>query len=191
MKDANIKLSNESVKLIVFILMYLIVSGIVGWYVIKPQFQRVNELNNEISKQEEHLNLLVLAQERINTITNDINNFTQRISTLQKVLPPEKNEFLYGEEFLLIANSCNVSLTNMQFPTSQNTTQQNVEFTINFQAKNLSNVNLFINVLKGFPQLTEVNNLNISKGQQLATGTVSQEVYTVSIKGIIYLSQRK
>jgi Tfp pilus assembly protein PilO len=192
MKDINMNISKEALKIIAFVLLFLIIAGVFVWYVAIPKYNEIQQLNAEIAKQEDHLNLLLLAQSKITTINNDINNFTIRIANLQKVLPPERDEFLYGEEVLALANTSNVTVTSMQFPkqSGTNASGQNVDFSLNIESSNLANITKFIDALKNFPQITELSNLNISKAQSLA-GAVQSPAYSVNMKGIIYLSQRK
>jgi hypothetical protein len=194
MKDLNINIPKTSLKIIAFVIFYIIIALIFVWYAVIPKSHEIQQLNSEILTQEDHLNLLLLAQEKISTIDSDINNFTTRIADLQKVLPPERNEFLYGEEVLVLAKTCKVTITGMQFPSniSTNTPTQNVDFNISFESSKLGNVTQFINALKNFPQITELNEISISKGQSLALGSTTQgTAYSVSLKGVIYLSQRK
>ncbi|MGB9695308.1 MAG: hypothetical protein ACPLZB_04920 [Caldisericaceae bacterium] len=193
MKDMNINVSKEALKIIGFVILFLVIAAVFVWYVIIPKYNQIQQLNTEISKQEDRLNLLLLAQSRIATINNDINTFTIRIANLQQVLPPLRNEFLYGEEVLALAKTCGVNVTNMQFPkqAGTNTSANNVDFSLNLESNNLGAITKFIYAIKNFPQITELNNLSISKAQSSA-GTASQATaYSVNMKGIIYLSQRK
>jgi len=192
MKDINMNISKEALKIIAFVLLFLIIAGVFVWYVAIPKYNEIQQLNAEITKQEDHLNLLLLAQSKITIINNDINNFTIRIANLQKVLPPERDEFLYGEEVLALANTSNVTVTSMQFPkqSGTNASGQNVDFSLNIESSNLANITKFIDALKNFPQITELSSLNISKAQ-LLEGAVQSPAYSVNMKGIIYLSQRK
>lgn len=192
MKDINMNISKEALKIIAFVLLFLVIAGIFVWYVALPKYNEIQQLNAQIAKQEDHLNLLLLAQSKITTINNDINNFTIRIANLQKVLPPERDEFLYGEEILALANTSNVTVTSMQFPkqSGTNTSGQNVDFSLNIESSNLANITKFIDALKNFPQITELSNLDVSTAQSLA-GVAQSPAYSVNMKGIIYLSQRK
>jgi hypothetical protein len=150
----------------------------------------LNSLNDEIWKQEERLNLLLTAQQKINSIQNDISSFNERIAQLSYILPSQSDEFLYGEEILIIGKKDNVKITQLNFPkTAQTETKgNNVTFNVSFESPKLNNVKLFLDSLKSFPQITELDNLNISYTKDTKTGETK---YLVSIKGIINLYQGK
>ena len=192
MKELNLKLTRPMIKIkvLLMVVLYAIIILAFFWYVIKPDIQRLNSLNNEIWKQEERLNLLLTAQQKINSIQNDISSFNERIAQLSYILPSQSDEFLYGEEILIIGKKDNVKITQLNFPkTAQTGTQgNNVTFNVSFESPKLNNVKLFLDSLKSFPQITELDNLNISYTKETKTGETK---YLVSIKGIINLYQGK
>jgi Tfp pilus assembly protein PilO len=192
MRELNLKLTRPMIKIkvLLMVVLYAIIILAFFWYVIKPDIQRLNSLNDEIWKQEERLNLLLTAQQKINSIQNDISSFNERIAQLSYILPSQSDEFLYGEEILIIGKKDNVKITQLNFPkTAQTGTQgNNVTFNVSFESPKLNNVKLFLNSLKSFPQITELDNLNISYTKDTKTGETK---YLVSIKGIINLYQGK
>jgi Tfp pilus assembly protein PilO len=192
MKELNLKLTRPMIKIkvLLMVVLYAIIILAFFWYVIKPDIQRLNSLNDEIWKQEERLNLLLTAQQKINSIQNDISSFNERITQLSYILPSQSDEFLYGEEILIIGKKDNVKITQLNFPkTAQTGTQgNNVTFNVSFESPKLNNVKLFLDSLKSFPQITELDNLNISYTKDTKTGETK---YLVSIKGIINLYQGK
>ena len=192
MKELNLKLTRPMIKIkvLLMVVLYAIIILAFFWYVIKPDIQRLNSLNDEIWKQEERLNLLLTAQQKINSIQNDISSFNERITQLSYILPSQSDEFLYGEEILIIGKKDNVKITQLNFPkTAQTETQgNNVTFNVSFESPKLNNVKLFLDSLKSFPQITELDNLNISYTKDTKTGETK---YLVSIKGIINLYQGK
>lgn len=192
MRELNLKLTRPMIKIkvLLMVVLYAIIILAFFWYVIKPDIQRLNSLNDEIWKQEERLNLLLTAQQKINSIQNDISSFNERIAQLSYILPSQSDEFLYGEEILIIGKKDNVKITQLNFPkTAQTETQgNNVTFNVSFESPKLNNVKLFLDSLKSFPQITELDNLNISYTKDTKTGETK---YLVSIKGIINLYQGK
>jgi Tfp pilus assembly protein PilO len=190
MREIDIKLTRPMIKIILMVILYAIIVIAFSWYIIKPDLQRLNSLNDEIWKQEDRLNLLLTAQQKITSIETDISNFQGRIEILSGILPTQSNEFLFGEELLIIGKRDNVTITQLNFPKSaqQTTGQKNVSFNISVESTQLGNVKTFLNSLKSFPQITELDNLNISYTKDAKTGASK---YFVSIKGIIYLYQGK
>jgi len=192
MRELNLKLTRPMIKIkvLLMVVLYAIIILAFFWYVVKPDIQRLNSLNDEIWKQEERLNLLLTAQQKINSIQNDISSFNERIAQLSYILPSQSDEFLYGEEILIIGKKDNVKITQLNFPkTAQTETQgNNVTFNVSFESPKLNNVKLFLDSLKSFPQITELDNLNISYTKDTKTGETK---YLVSIKGIINLYQGK
>jgi Tfp pilus assembly protein PilO len=192
MRELNLKLTRPMIKIkvLLMVVLYAIIILAFFWYVIKPDIQRLNSLNDEIWKQEERLNLLLTAQQKINSIQNDISSFNERIAQLSYILPSQSDEFLYGEEILIIGKKDNVKITQLNFPkTAQTGTQgNNVTFNVSFESPKLNNVKLFLDSLKSFPQITELDNLNISYTKDTKTGETK---YLVSIKGIINIYQGK
>lgn len=192
MRELNLKLTRPMIKIkvLLMVVLYAIIILAFFWYVARPDIQRLNSLNDEIWKQEERLNLLLTAQQKINSIQNDISSFNERIAQLSYILPSQSDEFLYGEEILIIGKKDNVKITQLNFPkTAQTETQgNNVTFNVSFESPKLNNVKLFLDSLKSFQQITELDNLNISYTKDTKTGETK---YLVSIKGIINLYQGK
>lgn len=192
MRELNLKLTRPMIKIkvLLMVVLYAIIILAFFWYVVRPDIQRLNSLNDEIWKQEERLNLLLTAQQKINSLQNDISSFNERIAQLSYILPSQSDEFLYGEEILIIGKKDNVKITQLNFPkTAQTGTQgNNVTFNVSSESPKLDNVKLFLDSLKSFPQITELDNLNISYTKDIKTGETK---YLVSIKGIINLYQGK
>ena len=192
MRELNLKLTRPMIKIkvLLMVVLYTIIILAFFWYVARPDIQRLNSLNDECWKQEERLNLLLTAQQKINSIQNDISSFNERIAQLSYILPSQSDEFLYGEEILIIGKKDNVKITQLNFPkTAQAGTQgNNVTFNVSFESPKFDNVKLFLDSLKSFPQITELDNLNISYTKDTKTGETK---YLVSIKGIINLYQGK
>lgn len=193
MKD--IKITKDVAKIIVFVILYVIILGAFLFFVAKPIYEQIKSVNSEILKQEERLALLKTAKEKINTIKSDIDYFEERIETLKKVLPVEDQELLYVQEFIIIANSCNVKIANITFPKSSSKEQTNAKkFTINVNSTKLEYIMYFIGSIKeNYPQITELNLLSIQKiTPTTSTKTTTETLpYSSQIQGIIYLSQRK
>jgi Tfp pilus assembly protein PilO len=190
MRELDIKISKPVTKIILMVILYAIVILAFSWYIIKPDLQRLNSLNDEIWKQEERLNLLLTAQQKIKTIQNDISDFTARITQISSVLPSESDEFLFGEEILIIGKKNNVTITQLNFPkkTQGGQNENSISFNVSFESQKLDNAKSFLDSLKSFPQITELDNLNINYTKDSKT---SETKYIVSIKGIIYLYQGK
>jgi hypothetical protein len=190
MREIDLKLTKSTTKIILVVVLYVIIVLAFLWYVVKPDVQRLNSLDSEIWNQEERLNLLLTAQQKINSIQKDISDFNDRIAQLSYILPSQSNEFLYGEEMLIIGKKDNVKITQLDFPKTTQTSAQgnNVSFDVSFESANLNNAMLFLNSLKSFQQITELDNLNISYTKDTKT---NEKKYLVSIKGIIYLYQGK
>jgi len=191
MNDVNLGLSNAKTKFILIIILYLVIAFLFYWYLLKPQFQEMKVLNNEISKQEQKLSLLNLANKRMKFLVEENKLMTARITELQKVLPVGRNDFVLGEEFLVTGKICGVTYTSLSFPKAskgQNASSNTVPFTLGFTAEKLDNVRYFFTHIYRFPQVARVNSLSIDKTKQQGT---SKSVYNVSIDGEIYLSQRK
>ncbi len=197
MRDVNFSLSNPKTKFVLMIIIYLIIAFAFYWFLLKPQFQEINDLNAEIAKREQKLSLLNLANRKMNLLVNDNDFMEDRISQLQVVLPIERNDFIFGEEFLVTGTICGINYTSLDFPKAakgQEASANTAPFTLNFTTKKLDNVRYFLTHIYRFPQIVRVNSLSINKVKPRTTvaGADSYDVeYNVSISGEIYLSQRK
>lgn len=193
MRDVQIKITKETAKIIAFIILFVIIFGVFLLYLAKPLYEQIKSTNAEIAKQEERLALLKTAKEKINIINKDIDDFTKRIELLKTVLPVQEDELLYVEELMILANQTNVKISSMNFPKSSATKQVEAKtFSINVNAPTLQNIMFFVDAIRNFPQITELNNWSIQKTTQTKTTTGTTELpYSAQITGIIYLSQRK
>lgn len=193
MRDVQIKITKETAKIIAFIILFVIIFGVFLLYLAKPLYEQIKSTNAEIAKQEERLALLKTAKEKINIINKDIDDFTKRIELLKTVLPVQEDELLYVEELMILANQTNVKISSMNFPKSSATTQVEAKtFSVNVNAPTLQNIMFFVDAIRNFPQITELNNWSIQKITQTKTTTGTTELpYSAQITGIIYLSQRK
>ncbi len=197
MRDVNFSLNNPKTKFVLMIIIYLIIAFAFYWFLLKPQFQEINNLNAEIVKREQKLSLLNLANRKMNLLVNDNDFMEDRISQLQVVLPIERNDFIFGEEFLVTGTICGINYTSLDFPKAakgQEASANTAPFTLNFTAKKLDNVRYFLTHIYRFPQIVRVNSLSINKVKPRTTvaGADSYDVeYNVSISGEIYLSERK
>ncbi len=196
MRDVQIRITKETAKIIAFVVLYLIILGVFLIYVAKPLYDGIDKVNAEITKQEERLALLKVAKEKINIINKDIEEFTNRIETLKTtILQVEPDELLYAQEFILKANQTNVKIASMSFPKASSKTQQNLKpFSITVNAKELQNIRWFLDGIRLFPQITEIEKLSITKAapSTKATTAETEELpYSARIDGILYLSQRK
>lgn len=177
---------NISVKVVAAVIVFVLLSVGFYFYVVAPKIQEIQTLNSEIAKAEEHLNLLLLAQERLSSIEREINLYNERLATLKQILPVQSDEFLFSEEFVAIANQSGGKITSLNFEKSQG--QSNLPtFTLTYEAPKYENVTLFNQLVKDrFPQIVTVKSLVISKFSD-QTGIR----YTINMKGSINLSQRK
>ncbi len=193
MRDVQIKITKETAKIIAFIILFVIIFGVFLLYLAKPLYEQIKSTNAEIAKQEERLALLKTAKEKINIINKDIDDFTKRIELLKTLLPVQEDELLYVEELMILANQTNVKITSMNFPKSSATQQVEAKtFSVNVNAATLQNIMFFVDAIRNFPQITELNNWSIQKITQTKTTTGTTELpYSAQITGIIYLSQRK
>ncbi|MEA3314153.1 MAG: hypothetical protein U9Q18_07245 [Caldisericota bacterium] len=197
MKDVNFSLGNPKTKFALMIIIYLIIAFAFYWFLLKPQFQEMNDLNAEIMEREQKLSLLNLANKKMDLLVNDNDFMKDRILQLQEVLPIERNDFIFGEEFLVTGTICGVNYTSLDFPKAgkdQQASANTTPFTLNFTAKKLDNVRYFLTHIYRFPQIVRVNSLSINKVKPRTTvaGADSYAVeYNVSISGEIYISQRK
>jgi len=73
-------------------------------YGVTPKIAEMNTLNTQIAQAEQKLNVLLLAQDRLSSIENEINLYNNRLTVLKNVLPPTPDEFLFSEEFVVLAN---------------------------------------------------------------------------------------
>lgn len=193
MRDVQIKITKETAKIIAFIILFVIIFGVFLLYLAKPLYEQIKRTNAEIAKQEERLALLKTAKEKINIINKDIDDFTKRIELLKTVLPVQEDELLYVEELMILSNQTNVKISSMNFPKSSAKTQVETKtFSVNVNAPTLQNIMFFVDAIRNFPQITELNNWSIQKITQTKTTTGTTELpYSAQITGIIYLSQRK
>jgi len=90
-----------------------------------PKIEELNTLTTQISQAEQKLNVLLLAQDRLNSIENEINLYNNRLAVLKNILPTTPDEFLFSEEFVVLANKNGGKITNLSFSSgaSQGTDQ--------------------------------------------------------------------
>jgi len=106
---------NISTKMIIAVILFVVIAVLFYMYVVVPKVDEIKALNDQIAKAEEHLNLLLLAQERLSSIEREINIYNERLATLKQILPPQSDEFLFSEEFVAIANKSGGKITNLNF----------------------------------------------------------------------------
>ena len=164
-------------------------------YGVTPKIAEMNTLNTQIAQAEQKLNVLLLAQDRLSSIENEINLYNNRLTVLKNVLPPTPDEFLFSEEFVVLANKNGGKITNLSFSTgaSRGTDQKATvkSFDLSFESAQYANVQKFIQTLKdNYPQIITISQVDISRVAQGTTKTTTP-TYSVQIKGDINLSQRK
>jgi Tfp pilus assembly protein PilO len=180
---------NVSTKLVVAIILFLVILVLFYMYVVTPKINEINALNDQISKAEERLNLLLLAQEKLSSIEREINLYNDRLVVLKQILPPQSDEFLFAEEFVAIANKSGGKITSLNFEKS-NQQQQNAlpTFTLSYEGPKYDNILSFNKLLKdNYPQIINIVQLSISKLVD-QSGSIK---YIANVKGVINLSQRK
>lgn len=192
----DISMSNPKTKIAVWSLVFILIAGAFYWYLIKPQFDAVKDLESQIQKQQQKLATLQLALQREKVLLAENEQMQDRINQLEKILPTEQNEFLFSEEFQTVAKLCGVTIDSLQFSSkrSKGTPSNTVPFTLQVSSSKIENINYLFIHLAEFPQIVNINMLSISKGGAASGGYSSGPKaggYSVSINGVIYLSQRK
>ncbi len=193
----ELSMSNPKAKLTLWILLILIFAGAFYWFLIKPQFAQIDALKNQIITKEQKLATLLLAQKREKELLSENKMMQDRIAQLQKILPVSSNEFLFGEEFQVIAKMCGVRIDSLDFPKrkTKGTPQNAIPFEITVSSKKLDNIRYFFTHIFTFPQIINVSKLTLQKGDSGNFRGGAQQgkevLYSADISGIIYLSQRK
>ncbi len=194
-KMNELSMSNAKTKLTVWILVIMIFAGAFYWFLIKPQFDQINILKNQINEKEQKLATLLLAQKREKVLLDENNKMEDRIAQLQRILPTQPNEFLFGEEFQVIAKLCGVKIDSLTFGKKgkKGVPPNTVTFNMSVSASKLQNINYFFTHLAIFPQIINLDRVSLQKGLgQSYSGLQNTEVaYSLTINGVIYLSQRK
>ena len=193
----DLSVSNPKTKFIIWITIFIFIGGAFYWFLIKPQFAQIKELDKQIAAKQQKLAVLELARQREKALLAENKLLQNRINELQNVLPPQRNEFLFGEEFQTVEKLCGVEITNLNFTTKQakGTPANTAQFTLSVSADKLEKINWFFDHIATFPQIVSLNKVSISKNAGAAgrytvpTGKTSQ--YTVTANGIIYLSANK
>lgn len=186
---------NIDPKIVVAIILFIVIGVVFYMYGVTPKIAEMNTLNTQIAQAEQKLNVLLLAQDRLSSIENEINLYNNRLTILKNVLPPTPDEFLFSEEFVVLANKNGGKITNLSFLTgaSRGTDQKATvkSFDLSFESAQYANVQKFIQTLKdNYPQIITISQVDISR---VAPGTAktTTPTYSVQIKGDINLSQRK
>ncbi len=193
----DLSMSNPKTKITVWSLVFVLIAGAFYWYLIKPQFNAVKELESQIQKQQQKLATLQLALQREKVLLAENEQMENRIKQLEKILPPERNEFLFSEEFQAVAKLCGVTINDLQFSSRRlkGAPANTVPFTIQISSSKIDNIYYFFTHLAEFPQIVNVSKLSISKGGNAGGGFSpvlnKSKNYSVNVSGIIYLSQRK
>ncbi len=193
----DLSMNNPKTKFTVWLIVFILIGGAFYWYLIKPQFLQIKDLEKQISVKEQKLATLQLAREREKSLLDENKQLEDRIAVLQKILPPERNEFLFGEEFQTVVKLCGVKIENLNFPTRgvKGAPSNSVPFTLTISADKLEKINWFFIHISVFPQIISLTNVNISKGSASQGGFSPMQSkgpgYTVNMNGIIYLSSRK
>jgi Tfp pilus assembly protein PilO len=179
---------NISTKMIIAVILFVVIAVLFYMYVVVPKVDEIKALNDQIAKAEEHLNLLLLAQERLSSIEREINIYNERLATLKQILPPQSDEFLFSEEFVAIANKSGGKITNLTFDKNTQTQNAMPSFSLSYEAPNYNNITDFNKLLKdNYPQIVTITQLTISK----VTDQSGAKKYIANVKGTINLSQRK
>lgn len=179
---------NISTKVVFAVIVFLLIAVLFYLYVVTPKISEIDALNTQISKAEERLNLLLLAQERLSSIEREINLYNERLSSLKQILPPQSNEFLFAEEFVALANRSGGKITSLNFDKATGTQNAMPGFTLSYEAPKYENITTFNKLIKdNYPQIITVTQLSISRTVD-QTGAAK---YIATIKGNINLSQRK
>lgn len=186
---------NIDPKIVVAIILFVVIGVVFYMYGVTPKIAEMNTLNTQIAQAEQKLNVLLLAQDRLSSIENEINLYNNRLTVLKNVLPPTPDEFLFSEEFVVLANKNGGKITNLSFSTgaSRGTDQKATvkSFDLSFESAQYANVQKFIQTLKdNYPQIITISQVDISRVAQGTTKTTTP-TYSVQIKGDINLSQRK
>ena len=193
----DLSMSNPKTKITVWSLVFILIAGAFYWYLIKPQFNAVKDLQSQIQKQQQKLATLQLALQREKTLLADNEQMQNRINQLEKILPVQRNEFLFSEEFQTVAKLCGVTIDDLRFSSRKpkGTPANTVPFTLQVSSSKIENINYLFIHLAEFPQIVNISTLSISKGESrgVAYSSASSKVnkYSVSINGVIYLSQKK
>lgn len=189
---ANKPLSvNISMKLVAAVILFVLIAVAFYFFVASPKIDQIKALNDQISKAEEKLNLLLLAQERLSSLEREINLYNDRLVELKKLLPPQSDEFLFAEEFVAIAKKANGQITSLNFEKdTKNANPAFATFTLNYEGPTYESVTTFLRLLKdNYPQIISFSQVVISKPTSTQQGVTPK--YVVTIKGNINLSQRK
>ncbi len=193
----DLSVSSPKTKFIMWITIFIFIGGTFYWFLIKPQFAQIKELDKQIAVKQQKLAVLQLAHQREKVLLAENKLLQDRINELQNILPPQRNEFLFGEEFQTLAKLCGIEIVNLNFGTKQakGAPSDTVQFTISVNADKLEKINWFFTHIATFPQIVSLNKVSISKGAGAAgryTGASSKtSLYTVGANGMIYLSAKK
>jgi len=193
----DFSMSNPKTKITIWSIVFILIAGAFYWYLIKPQFNAVKELETQIQKQQQKLATLQLALQREKNLLEDNKQMKDRINQLEKILPPERNEFLFSEEFQTVAKLCGVTIDSLRFSSKRpkGMPVNTVPFTLQVSSSKLKNIYYLFIHLAEFPQIVNISTLSISKGGGTGGGYSpipnKSKNYSVSINGVIYLSQRK
>jgi len=95
---------NIDPKIVVAVILFVVIGVVFYMYGVAPKIEELNTLTTQISQAEQKLNVLLLAQDRLNSIENEINLYNNRLIVLKNILPPTPDEFLFSEEFVVLAN---------------------------------------------------------------------------------------
>ncbi len=194
----DLSMSNPKTKLTLWVVLILILAVVFYWFLIKPQFAQINTLKSQIMTKEQKLATLLLAQKREKELLAENRMMQERIAELQKILPVSPDEFLFGEEFQVVAKLCGVNIDSLTFVNKKpkGAPQNSVSFQVSVSANKLDNIRYFLIHIGTFPQIINVDSLSLQKGSSKSgfRGGFKQakgSSYSANINGIIYLSQRK
>ncbi len=190
----DLSMSNPKTKLTVWIILFVIIGGAFYWFFIKPQFLQIKTLEKQITLKQQKLATLQLAREREKVLLSDNKNLQERINTLQRILPIERNDFLFGEEFQTLAKLCGVKIMSLNFSLKgvKNAPASSVPFTLSITANKLDNINYFFTHIASFPQIVLLNKMVMQKGGVRNYGQQQgSSQYTLQVDGIIYLSNKR
>ena len=146
---------------------------------IKPTLNRIDSLNSQISQTEQKLNVLLLAQEKLPSLEQDINNCNNIIASLQSMLPAQDNEFLFIEEFMML---CNINHAQINSLNLSKLSGSKKPFTLSCNIAQYEDLLNFLAAIKdNYPQIITFTKMSLSSNAK--TG------FVVNVEGSINLFQ--
>jgi len=188
-KQINLNI-NINTRVVFFVIIIVVVCVAFYFLVFAPQFNKIKDLNTQIDEAEQHLNLLLVAQDRYDDMQKDVENYNRRIVDLKNLLPSERDEFLFNEEFSVLAKRTGGEIVSLSFSANatgdKKSVEKSVPFTLSYTANTLTQVNQYLQMLKdNFPQILTIVHVNIAKNN--ATDKTTSQSYNLTVQGLINL----